>query len=217
MKSFLVLLFCSCSLIISAQTIFDIDHAWQEEYKREFLTDPRSPVKGNDTSCIRFFNVDGKYVFDARIKRTPNAKPFLMATHSGKSKMYRQYGILTVLRPLMVVDVIPVWMHGKASKFKLHVYQRVTADEDTTNRNMLFIPFTDKTNGVETYGGGRYLDIKTTDFRGRWMRLDFNKAYNPWCAFGEGFSCPIPPAENRLHIAMRAGEMLPAPPLLHSE
>ena len=63
-------------------------------------------------------------------------------------------------------------------------------------------------NGDTTYGGGRYIDLMKTDVNDGNVMLDFNKAYNPDCAFGEGFSCPIPPAENRLGIAVKAGEKI---------
>jgi uncharacterized protein (DUF1684 family) len=68
----------------------------------------------------------------------------------------------------------------------------------------LFIPFRDATTGVETYGGGRYLDV-TVAGDGE-MIVDFNRAYNPYCVYGDGYSCPIPPAENSLPVPIRAGE-----------
>lgn len=69
----------------------------------------------------------------------------------------------------------------------------------------LFIPFTDKTNGKETYGGGRYIDLKVKPSQQEVM-LDFNTAYNPYCAYNEDYSCPIPPAQNRLAVTIEAGE-----------
>ncbi|MEE8338169.1 MAG: DUF1684 domain-containing protein [Dehalococcoidia bacterium] len=67
----------------------------------------------------------------------------------------------------------------------------------------LFLPFQDANAGGETYGAGRYLDIEQHDGR---LHVDFNYAYNPYCAYNEQWSCPIPPAENRLTVAIRAGE-----------
>jgi uncharacterized protein (DUF1684 family) len=73
-------------------------------------------------------------------------------------------------------------------------------------KNYLFVPFKDMTNGKETYGGGRYLDLETTDIQNDSVILDFNKAYNPYCAYSNGYSCPIPPKENHLAVSIEAGE-----------
>lgn len=74
----------------------------------------------------------------------------------------------------------------------------------------VFIPFKDQTNGQETYGAGRYLDIAWTENtqQQQEITLDFNMAYHPLCLFAEGYACPLPPAENHLKIAVRAGECL---------
>jgi uncharacterized protein (DUF1684 family) len=70
----------------------------------------------------------------------------------------------------------------------------------------LFVPFTDKTNGFETYGGGRFLDLPIPGLDSKAIELDFNKAYNPFCAYNHEYSCPVPPAENRLPIKIPVGE-----------
>ena len=67
-----------------------------------------------------------------------------------------------------------------------------------------FLPFQDANAGGETYGAGRYLEVEESE--GGRLRVDFNYAYNPYCAYNERWSCPIPPAENRLTVAIRAGE-----------
>lgn len=69
-----------------------------------------------------------------------------------------------------------------------------------------FVPFRDATSGGETYGAGRYLEA---ELQGDHATLDFNRAYHPYCAYGEGWSCPLPPAENALAFPLRAGERLP--------
>ena len=70
-------------------------------------------------------------------------------------------------------------------------------------KDYLFLPFTDPTNGVTTYGGGRYLDLMIPATKV--VQLDFNKAYNPYCAYSGNYSCPIPPEENHLEIEIKAG------------
>ncbi len=68
----------------------------------------------------------------------------------------------------------------------------------------LFVPFRDATSGTETYGAGRYVDLKEPE--GEALVLDFNRAYNPLCNYSPAFNCPIPPRENRLPVAIRVGE-----------
>ena len=75
------------------------------------------------------------------------------------------------------------------------------------NRIYLFVPFTDATTGDESYGGGRYLEFYKQDIQNNTLQLDFNKTYNPYCVYATGFRCPIPPKENRLPVAIKAGEM----------
>ena len=77
-------------------------------------------------------------------------------------------------------------------------------------KNYLFLPFTDETNYNQTFGGGRYLDFEITDIVGNKLILDFNKCYNPYCAYAGGFNCPIPPKENDLKVKIKAGEKSPA-------
>jgi uncharacterized protein (DUF1684 family) len=73
-------------------------------------------------------------------------------------------------------------------------------------KDYLFLPFKDETNGFETYGGGRYMDVRISTLKDGKIILNFNKAYNPYCAYGDGFNCPIPPLENHLNFSIKAGE-----------
>jgi uncharacterized protein (DUF1684 family) len=81
------------------------------------------------------------------------------------------------------------------------------AYKSSPEEERLFIPFRDATSGKETYGAGRYLDLDSRDrtTNGRWI-LDFNKAYNPWCAYSENYACPFVPPENWLDVPVIAGE-----------
>ncbi|WP_420594660.1 DUF1684 domain-containing protein [Deinococcus sp.] len=83
----------------------------------------------------------------------------------------------------------------------LTLYAREGDDASGT----LFVPFRDATSGAATYGAGRYLDASVA---GETVMLDFNRAYHPYCAFNDAWTCPLPPAENRLHVAVEAGERL---------
>ncbi len=168
--------------------------AHRQQYKEAFITEPRSPLKGGDTAYLRFYNANSLYRVVATITETPEAKPFDMPTYSGKTKQFRQYGVLTFA------------IGGKQQA--LQVYQNLKLLEDTAHAQHLFVPFTDETTYTETYGGGRYIDLSTADIKGGRIVLDFNKCYNPYCAYAGGYNCPIPPAENRLKIPIRAGEKL---------
>ena len=75
-------------------------------------------------------------------------------------------------------------------------------------KDHLFVPFKDWTNGEESYGGGRYIDLKTGDITDGKITIDFNKCYNPWCAYSDGYNCPIPPVENHFELKIEAGEKM---------
>ncbi len=165
----------------------------RRHYKQEFLEDKRSPLKANDTAHLRFYTPDEQYRVTAKVILTPEAESFDMPTVSGKSKKYRQYGWLT--------------FNINDTAVKLQVFQSLKLMEDPKYRDHLFVPFTDGTTYTETYGGGRYLDLSSKDIINGMIELDFNKCYNPWCAYASGYSCPIPPPENRMAVSIRAGEM----------
>ena len=115
-------------------------------------------------------------------------KEFKMAAFNGKTIAYRKYGVFR-------------FQLGGAMQ-ALTAYQRMDLPE--AERNWALIPFQDRTNGKETYGGGRYLELYFPI--GAHTELDFNRAYNPLCAYDSKFTCPMPPPENRLRIAVTAGE-----------
>ena len=182
-----------------AQSYRDSIMRWQHEYKTEFLSDPRSPVKAGDTGFIRFFSIDQGWRVMAKVVPTPEAKAFDMATHSGKTKKFRSWARLKFANPVS----------RGLNYYTLVAYERIDPSKgDTISPVTLFIPFNDETNLSSTYGGGRYIDIPKSAVKDGYLILDFNKAYNPYCAFGEGFSCPIPPIENKLPVEVRAGEMV---------
>jgi uncharacterized protein (DUF1684 family) len=186
-----------------AQPARDSFEHWQQEYKREFLSDARAPLTAEDTGGIRFYPFNPKLVFArARVKISKNQKPFLIATHSGKAKRVRQYAVISCMAP----KGFPASL--RRHRFDLRVYQILAAGSDSARDDGLFVPFYDATNGSTTYGGGRYMDLHISDIRDGRLMLDFNRAYNPWCAYKEGYNCPIPPEENRLHIAIEAGEKM---------
>ena len=165
----------------------------REHYKQEFLENSRSPLTAQDTALLDFYTPNPTWRITARFERTADAKPFDMPTYSGQTRKYVRYGIAH-----FEVD-------GQA--LQLSLYQNLTIIHKEEYKDYLFLPFKDHSNGDQTYGGGRYLDFKTGDVTGEGtILLDFNKAYNPWCAYSDGYNCPIPPAENHLEMAVAAGE-----------
>ncbi len=167
---------------------------WQQ-YKNDFLTDAHSPLTAEDTAYLRFYPTNAAYSITTHFTRTPDSKPFTMLTHSGARKNYSEYGYAT--------------FKIKGTPCTLHIYQAIDLiKKDSKYNDYLFIPFTDETNYKETFGGGRYLDLSTKEIHGDKLVIDFNKCYNPYCAFKGGYACPIPPKENDLSIGIEAGEKL---------
>ncbi len=165
----------------------------REEYKIHFLTDPRSPLRAKDTAYLDFYAPDPVWHIPAQLTLTPESAPFDMLTYSGVTRLYQQYGILDFQ------------VAGKAEQ--LRIYQNLTLiAKDSSFSDYLFLPFKDLTNAQTSYGGGRYMDFKTGDIKDGVLILDFNKCYNPWCAYSDGFNCPIPPRENHLKMEVIAGE-----------
>lgn len=174
------------------QSYTDSIQDFRKHYIADLLAEPRHPVSASQAKNISFFTPNRSYCVLADLSETPGAKPFLIPTHSGKQKPFREYGKLT----FYLHDVM----------YTLHVYQSISMLNDTAHNDELFIPFNDLTNYDLTYGGGRYIDLSVHDISNGKILLDFNKCYNPYCAYSDGFSCPIPPAENSLQTEIRAGE-----------
>jgi hypothetical protein len=166
----------------------------REEYKGEFLTDPRSPLSEEDLPLLRFYPPDQRYQLTCRFIRTPEEKPFDLPTYSGITRPYVKYGILQ--------------FEWEGSSYQLAVYQNLALRQLPQYAQYLFLPFRDPTNGETTYGGGRYIDLQMPASGTEILQIDFNKCYNPWCHYSDGFNCPIPPTENHLTFPILAGEMM---------
>ncbi len=165
----------------------------RETYKKELLDSAGGPLKAKtDLAYVRFYEPDSTYRVTATAERTVNAEPFDMPTYSGKTKEHVAYAVLSFV------------LHGQPQQLTL--YRSLNLMKVPNYRDYLFLPFKDATSGKETYGGGRYIDFRTGDIKDGKVTLDFNRAYNPYCAYQEGYSCPIPPKNNVLSVAIDAGE-----------
>ena len=165
---------------------------FQDDLNKEYLNSETSPLQKQERETfkgIHFFPVNLQYVVKAKFVRTLNEKIFAMPTSGSITKKYVKFG--EVQFTLM------------EKQYKLNVYQSIDLASQRKFRNYLFIPFRDATSGKETYGGGRYIDltIPQTDT----ITLNFNLAYQPYCAYTEGYNCPIPPRENYLPVMVDAG------------
>ncbi|WP_271392694.1 DUF1684 domain-containing protein [Aequorivita sinensis] len=138
---------------------------------------------------LDFYPIDEKYIVNARFVRTPDEKPFLMPTTTTRTPEYVKYG-----EAHFSID-------GK--DFVLSLFKNTQPYNEPGYEDYLFLPFTDLTSGDGSYGGGRYLDQRIPE--GDTFVIDFNKAYNPYCAYNPKYSCPIPPKENDLLIRIEAG------------
>jgi uncharacterized protein (DUF1684 family) len=166
----------------------------REAYRQKFLQLENGPLRPEGVARLQFFEPDSSYRVTARFLQTPNQEPFDMPTYSGITRPYVKYGELHFE------------LQGQACT--LAVYQNLQLRQNPLYRDYLFLPFKDHSNGEESYGGGRYLDLRLgeIDEETQTYLLDFNRCYNPYCAYSDGYSCPIPPSENHLPLPVLAGE-----------
>ena len=163
-----------------------------ESYFKKYVKE-HEVVAGKDKELISFYPVNEKYLINCRFERTVNCPWFKMESSGPIKRNYRVYGIIYFT------------IHDTA--VSLNLYQSQDLMATAKYRDHLFIPFTDATSGEETYESGRYIDLETDDIKNDKILIDFNRAYNPYCAYVSGkYNCPVPPAENRLIVAIRAGE-----------
>lgn len=161
---------------------------------RDFAAAPDTPLHPDDRAGftgLAYFPPDPGYRFVGPIHLHASPERFTILSTTGKSRPAERYGELRFTR------------NGR--HLVLQVYRLLDSTAPTPVQ-ALFVPFTDKTSGVETYPAGRYVDLKETADGG--YVLDFNRAFNPLCAYGmpERYACPVTPAENRLKVRIEAGE-----------
>jgi uncharacterized protein len=164
--------------------------AWTASKDSLFLTDesPLLPEHRAAFTALPYFPYDSTLAFPVALEPLLGADTLRMTTTTGQIRRYVRYGSF------------PFSHRGRAHR--LTVFRAVDGGEEH-----LFVPFWDGTNRNGTYDGGRYIDLRPRP-DGRYV-LDFNYAYSPYCAYDPAYSCPVPPAENRLALQVRAGERYP--------
>jgi len=150
-----------------------------------FSQNSESPFKGKKFTHLNYYPPNPDYKIDARFIRITDPQLIPLGTSDGKSKSYREFGYAEFE------------LNGKTNRLLM-------LEMEEPYQNKLFIPFADETSTVETYGAGRYLEAAKPE--NNVIKLDFNLAYNPYCAYVENYSCPFPPAQNVLEIPIEAGE-----------
>ena len=181
------------SLIAAAQDCTkEHAQAFQKQINSEYANPKESPLLKEDIKNFRsleFYPIDLAYCVQAKLVRTPDEKPFNMPTTTERKPRYRKYGELHFTL--------------KGKQCKLDVFQSIDLIKLEEYKDYLFLPFTDLTSGNGSYGGGRYIDLKIPE--SDTIMVDFNTAYNPYCAYNHKYSCPIPPEQNDIMLEIRAG------------
>lgn len=166
---------------------------FQKELNDGYTNKKETPLRGDNYTKFRkhpFFPIDLKYRTKAQFTKTENAVAFEIPTSSGNTQPYREFGKAT-----FTID---------GSTYILTVYQSLNLIHTAGYEDYLFLPFRDETNGKETYGGGKYIDLRIPD--GNEIIIDFNQSYQPYCAYNAyDYSCPIVPEENFLPVRIEAG------------
>ncbi|WP_367279589.1 DUF1684 domain-containing protein [Ulvibacterium sp.] len=165
---------------------------FQSELNEEFKDPEVSPLPDRyrkNFESLDFFAPDTNFIAYAQLIRTPDAVPFMMPTTTDRKSKEVVYGIAHFTL--------------KGKKHRLEVYQNPELMLQEGYEDYLFLPFTDNTNGEETYTGGRYIDLRIP--KGDTIVIDFNRAYNPYCAYNKKYSCPIVPSINSLDAKILAG------------
>jgi len=193
MKFIFTFLFLCLFFNSAAQTEADA-LAFQKKLNTNYATKKSSPLEQKDLNVFKalpFYNWNKKYRVIASLELTPKAPLFVMNTTTDRKPLYQQYAIAS-----FEID---------GNRIQLSIYQSQQSKYDLQYKDYLFLPFKDTTNGVETYEGGRFIDVFISSIYNNQIVLDFNEAYNPYCAYNHAYSCPVPPLENHLDIPIKAG------------
>jgi uncharacterized protein (DUF1684 family) len=199
MKTITLFIFCFYSLCAAAQTDSAAAMAeireFQKKLNEEYKNPKESPLEPADRKKFKghaFFPINLAYRVVAKLTVTEGTPFFPMKTTTSQMKTDRIFGY------------VEFSVAGK--EFRLPVYQSQALMKTEAYADYLFFPFTDLTNGEQTYMGGRYIDLRIP-VSGDEIIIDFNQAYNPYCAYSHRYSCPLVPVENQMDIEVPVGVM----------
>ena len=166
---------------------------YRDSINKEFSDPELSILEEADIEGFKgldFFPVNENFVVQAKVEWIKDGETFEMVTSTERRPQYQKAVKLSFQ------------INGK--KQELTAYKSVKLSQNEEYANYLFLPFTDETNGDESYGGGRYLELDASYFADV-AEIDFNKCYNPYCSYNGKYSCPVPPKENSLSVKIEAG------------
>ncbi len=143
---------------------------------------PLTPEQKREFKGLKYYPEDQKYHVSAKLEKLEDREVINIKTSAGDTEPYKRYGTIK----FNIMD----------KELTLNVYQSLDSDH-------LFLPFRDETNVNETYHDGRYVEVEEEDGK---IDLDFNYAYNPYCAYNDNFRCPLTPEKNTLEIGIKVGE-----------
>ena len=160
--------------------------ARKDQFFRDHANSPIPAKLRQGFEGLKYYADDARFVWRVHLELDPSRPEVIMRTSNGSERIYERYG----------------WVRLELNDQTISL--AAFTDAGNSQPEQVFIPFRDATSGSETYGAGRYLEalIETGDV----VSIDLNLAYNPTCAYADGWSCPVPPLENRLNVAVRAGE-----------
>lgn len=187
----LLLIFGFISLQAQDKTT-ETSQEFQDNLNLEYADKEKSPLTDEDFKTFKsldFYPINDKFIIEAKFIRTKKEKVFKMKTSTSRLPEYKKYGEL-----LFTIDGVDC---------KLNIYQNIDLNKKPGFDDYLFLPFSDLTSGKETYIGGRYVDLRIQ--KGSTWKIDFNKSYNPYCAYNHEYSCPIVPLENDLNVSILVG------------
>ena len=159
----------------------------RKEKDEFFKTGKDSPIEDKATfKGLPYFEIDPTWKVLGKIDKVKSGQKFEIQMTGGETETYEPYGNISFEK------------EGKKVSLKIFI----------NSEGMLFLPFKDLTSGKENYGAGRYIDLDPKNEKDSQIEIDFNLAYHPFCAYNHTFTCPLPPAENLIPMAVTAGEKL---------
>jgi uncharacterized protein (DUF1684 family) len=191
MYKILIALFCWTTFYAQTNEIQKAE-TFQKNMNASFADANKSPLLEDDLKSFEgldFFPISEQFIVKATFIRTKKEKPFQMKTTTERTPMYKKFGELH--------------FELNGQKMQLNVYQNLELIQKPGFKDYLFLPFSDVSCGKESYIGGRYIDLRIP--KSKEVIINFNLAYNPYCAYNYKYSCPIVPLENDLPIAILAG------------